>query len=118
VSNIASLELCKELFKVSGWDGTYFLYTKTGRLSTIASMFAYKPLPAYDLGYLLRKLPYKTDLRQLRNAWSASYSNNTYRRYGDGRRDAYAKADTPENAVCQLAIELFKQNILTKEQQS
>lgn len=119
--NVASKELCEKLFKLSRWDNTYFWWNRDeqrvpGKQMVVQSGKIFpSDFPAYDAGYLLRKLPYKVDLRQLRNGWSASFSNNSYRRFGDERRDAYGKADIPEDALCELSIQLFEQEILTKE---
>ena len=73
--------------------------------------------PAYDAGYLLRKLPRRIDLIQLNEerGWLAS-------RTSEGLQAAQFKsnpsgvAQTPEDALCLLAIKLFEENILTKEQ--
>jgi hypothetical protein len=82
--------------ELSGWDG------------------------AYDLGYLLRKLPMWNGTTRLtlqpvvgsiNDRWDASYD------YQDGSSEHDNFADTPEDAVCKLCIELFKQGILQKEHQ-
>lgn len=68
--------------------------------------------PKYDLGYLMAKLPKRTeDIRDTvmlgratdNRGWSVVY------------RDTVCIADTPEDAACELAIALFKQGILTRE---
>ena len=60
--SIANLELCKELFEISTWSSTekywyqdWILQNswKVGHLGQAHE----KNYPAYDLGYLLRKLP-------------------------------------------------------------
>lgn len=84
-------------------------------------------IPAYDLGYVLRKLPaIITDKRQGwtlgsskidDSRYSAYYENDHAQIYGyeaDGTM-LYSVADTPENAVVKLAIELFKQKVLAHE---
>ena len=86
--NTASLELCKELFELSGWDGTAYEhellngkhYTRTLPVKEMTHFDQNTYIPAYDLGYLLRKLP-----------------------------PSIQRADTPEDAASKLAIELFKQ---------
>lgn len=48
--NVASKELCEELYKLSGWhNGTHW--------SIVGEPRAVTDFPKYDLGYLLRKLP-------------------------------------------------------------
>jgi hypothetical protein len=129
--HIASLELSKQLFEVSGWgkptfDGsgeTAFVYYSNA--DEINDDFAnYRPMviekdgnvPAYDLGFLLRKLPkgvttkyangtyYKqVKLEHIKTRWCAYYSSRLS-----------SIADTPEDCAVKLAIELFKQGILVK----
>lgn len=115
--NVASLEFCKELYELSGWDGTYFLYTKNGRVSTVASMFAHKPTPAYDLGYLLRKMP-EVRLETWHNGHVVIKhftSNGVPEKLERLGKHVTSEADNPEDAACKLAIELFKQGVLKKE---
>lgn len=120
--NVASLENCRELHELSGWGESTFCYktvltgdelefraislTKDADVGANARFLC----PAYDLGYLMRKLEgYDVSL---------SYSNQWRRWTAWGHDNQYSQhADTPEDAVCKLAIELFKQNILTKEEQ-
>jgi hypothetical protein len=100
--NTASLELCKELYELSGWN------------APVVSMDG--PTPRYDLGYLLRKLPKHVEDQWLHiapitdNKWAAHYMMMGVKSAG---QDEWA--DTPEDAACKLAIELFKQGILVKE---
>lgn len=137
--NVASLELCKELYELSGWDKHqtddgyhfYMLYWHklgTGEYDLLsrddgiawASFHHYVDCPAYDLGYLLRKLPILDEggwvilpthsddgHKVLWYAWEIEegYYN------ADGNVDYF---DTPEDAAARLAIELLKQGILTK----
>ncbi len=134
----ASLELCRTLSELSGWtdtDKSWFLGSKysstepdwnAGNTDTEDGNGYFKQFPAYDLGYLLRELP-NTESRQHDSTedlyslmitweteiskWKAGYKHNT---------DNYwqlhkAVADTPEDAACKLAIELFKQGVLKRE---
>lgn len=80
--------------------------------------------PAYDLGYLLRELPHFIGDYQLlvmvtygimgrpeTDTWQAGYfkvGNKVGKHLTDG-------LDTPEDAACKLAIEMFKQGILTRK---
>lgn len=109
---IASLELSKTLFELSGWQADNIIY---GDLLPNEKGFK-RPVIAYeyDLGYLLRKLPteYEVDLVAYPlGGWQAGYEFDK----SAGIEAAYKyefHADTPEDAACKLAIELFKQGIL------
>jgi hypothetical protein len=110
--HVANLELCKELFEVSGWDYTTFWWFNdqpenrillASELQNDNGTFKRRISPAYDLGYLLRKLPGNCDLTRLSNGlWKIAHNAR------------FASADTPEDAAAKLAIELFKQGVLTK----
>lgn len=108
MSNVASLELCKELYELSGWEDTEFIwyqdYSKPVHIEV--DVKSYDEAPAYDLGYLLRKLqPNAHNMIFHTGSYTATYD------YGIGQ--AYvATANTPEDAACKLAIELWKQGVL------
>lgn len=106
--NVASLELTKELYELSGWGWD----KKHARFETYtnhpADNNAYGAYPAYDLGFLLRKI-YSTGISihtTEEGQWGAICH--------EFRNKAFF-ADTPENAVAELSIELFKQGILRKD---
>lgn len=101
--NVASLSLCKELYELSGWDSLEYHPNAVGTPITC---------PAYDLGYLLRKLPRGCYIAQTRKGWTAS-SGNAREIFGK-QSPITLNADTPEDAACKLVIELFKQGILKK----
>ena len=127
--NVASLELCKELYELSGWSKTHMLWHKSA--NPMRALSSWLPttteaywsfvkenrgdevltIPAYDLGYLLRKLPPEDkklgylDLCQDGTNWMARYTKLS-------ATMMHAKADTPEDAAAKLAIELFKQGML------
>jgi hypothetical protein len=123
--NVASKELCQELYELSGWDDTYFLYTKTGKISTVASMFSGQPLPAYDAGFLLRKLP--SEIESDGRIYRLRGGKNQYYFFEYQAKDdrdirwwnisPFSK-DFPEDALCALVIKLFKTGLLKKEGQS
>jgi len=57
---VASLELCKELYELSGWDDIEFQWSSIDGKhweAAVSVLFAGATEVAYDLGYLLRKLP-------------------------------------------------------------
>ena len=115
----ANFELSKELYGVSRWgnsidDHTYWSYiVYSGHRAELRHAHRTGSdgikTPAYDLRYLLRKLPRKLRSSVFRlqpltddERWYAGYWKVEY-------------GATPEDAACKLAIELFKQGILTKE---
>jgi hypothetical protein len=133
--HVASLELCRELYKVSGWwpgeltdlglpDRWWnWLEDDDGnniRCVEIANSKSNRhwrfSAPAYDCGYLLRQLALKDVMVGVGKdcPWAAESSreecleaeNQFYTPYGEG--------NTPEDALCKLAIELFKQGILKR----
>lgn len=109
----ANIDICKELFELSGWGDSGYWYSRG--------------YPAYDCDYLLRKLSsfdYKVkgkqgDIMPVRchtfiwqeteHQWRAGYKYNLG---GQRYDDLFIYADTPEEALCKLAIELFKQGAL------
>lgn len=123
--NVASLERCKELYELSGWldtrdqlvkyslkDMPILLPMPKGEIDVAVLAGAVEwTLPAYDLGYLLRKLPAESNVMNIGDKWFRA----THYLGGSGFKHIYKTADTPEDAACKLAIELFKQGILTKE---
>ena len=122
--NVASLELCQELYDLTGWD-----YDDAAHCSHWKGIVVWgrktEGVPAYDLGYLMRKLP--------GNAWAgyagvAPLDDNGYfcRSFAQAYIYTWAKdkdverayslvADTPEDAACKLAIELIRQGILPRQ---
>jgi hypothetical protein len=120
--NVASLELCKELYELSGWQyemGTNgFWYTDHTPDLVVATYVSGDSTPAYDLGYLLRKLP--ESIGEFDN-FIMIKPDNWRVGYGEDSADDCIwwkliwESDTPEDAVAKLAIELFKQGVLKKE---
>lgn len=104
--HVANLELCKELYVVSGWSDPHAPSHYTDDRDFVCSM--------YTLGYLLRKLPrvldtsFKGRISQLRMTASNIYG------YGFDYPDTgyNAHSQSPEDAAARLCIELIKQNIL------
>lgn len=118
--NVASLENCKRLYELSGWDDTDFAYDAEDQLTGYVSailMSTTKYTPAYHAGYLLRKLQPLTIQRGRlfvtydpgNSKWKAGFAA-TYDRWHDEK----GLADTPENALALLAIKLFEENILER----
>jgi hypothetical protein len=117
--DVASLELCKELYELSGWGKTEHVYAIPKEESVegmtpwlrvgVGDSYAWREHPAYDLGYLLRKLPPGAQIAKVSGQWNA---NGPYSAWVD--ENDYYDADTPEDATCTLAIELFKQDVLKR----
>lgn len=124
--NVASLELCRELYELGWWEGTdhaWAYHTNERHLVHLEAGYGvgenWDYAPAYDLGYLLRKLPREVHANQLQLTWN---SNTGYEQWECGyiyirdyEFDPMCWDDTPEDAVAKLAIELFKQGVLTRE---
>lgn len=132
--NVASLDLCKELYELSGWDDTEYVWAQNFFLDgkprikwdvqTNVQSLGYKPganlIPAYDLGYLLRKLPKGVKLFRLTDEIADELVPKDsraahWRIIYELDKHWWLSADTPEDATCKLAIELIKQGILIKE---
>jgi hypothetical protein len=125
---VASLSLCKELFELSGWDdakfGWSYYYDGNQRKGDMVFYRLYQSpswssdCPAYDLGFLLRKLPaiipsevaYESSCLHLMKSSTRYTFSYTHRKH-----KLNSKSDTPEDAAAKLCIELFKQSILIKE---
>lgn len=112
--NIASLEISKKLYEVSGWETDGWLWTNGPNPAeesyvSKADKLKYRHddtfVPAYSAGYLLRKLPANTLLYQFSNTgeWCSVYASV-----------ALEKADTPEDALALLCIKLIEEKILSK----
>lgn len=126
--DVTSRELSKELYKLSGWrykTGTNGVWYDEGQLA-IATWIE-NAIPAYTLGYLLRKLPKEVDMHYLtleicdahdEQEWAADYLRypNQFLVANDPINADTTHASTPENAAAKLAIELFKQGVLIKEE--
>ena len=105
--NVASLSLCKALYEVNGWDDTYFVWREDLPEAVSRVDWDEYDYPAYDLGYLLRKLPVGIHIRRKMDVYQAWLLPKA------GEMSYFAIA--PEDAACRLAVELFKQNILTRK---
>jgi len=136
--NVTSLELSKELYDLSGWNKTDFLWVaaperdegyvvkdKTA-LHALNEMIyqtgkIYNSTFAYDLGYILEKLPLQVTLYKGVNGWTFNQGNITKQNPIDDelyklmRFEQSFKSDKPEEAAGKFAIELFKRGILKKE---
>lgn len=112
LTSVASLNLCRELFAGSGWDGTALNHFSfhDGRETVEASpLFGYisaKGTPAYDLGYLLRRLPPATAIRKRKS--------KEYSAFAPVLKGVLSVDNSPENAAARLAAQLIEHGILPK----
>lgn len=135
--NVASLELSKELYELSGWKDTFNSWEYSDgipagepyltqpelmrRYGLWSTQEVKKQYPAYDLGYLLRKLPEGATVSKFKGGQNFTLPYGCRINFGGNRsnRDLFVKlnklANTPEDAACLLAIELFKQGVLKNE---
>lgn len=116
MSDTASLELSRTLYELSGWYSNPYWYRHPGGMTSLApapdrygEQFK-KVCPAYSFDYLMSKLPRREPewgtgihLKWIVriNEWSAGYV-----------KGIYTQDEDPTNAVCKLAIELWKQGVL------
>lgn len=127
MNNVADLDLCKQLYELSGWDGgedTMYWCRNAGEElkpwnQTEMSEFSYPGfeetgIPAYDLGYLVRKLPEGTHItKAFMSGVQTRHQYNATARMSETWHTGF-EADTPENAAAKLAIELFNQGVLQR----
>lgn len=132
--NVASLENCKTLWELSGWDDTerikvldnpegIWYRDNPGLPKNTRGHLLVRNVPLYDLGYLLRKLPEGVRLWRnktnpiKRSNYKGEWSIGLYASSGYGQ-SSIAKgqqADTPEDCTALMAIELFKSGVLKKK---
>lgn len=121
--NIASLELCKELYELSSWDETEKMHWKPTPLGNLDSNKGVAECPAYDLDYLLTKIPhhisgYHLDMWAYPDEDTEGFAFSYYAPLADGGKGAVAKNlpqrgdKNPTNAACKLTIELIKQGVI------
>jgi hypothetical protein len=115
--NTASLELCKELYELSGWDNGWYSYWGRGIVARDST--EQRICPAYDLGYLLRKLPQNTWVGYVDTSGRRDYAQAKTYAWNEQGNDiikvTQCSADTPEDAACKLAIELCTRDMLRRE---
>lgn len=107
--NVASLENCKRLYELSGWNPRTNWWFADGTIGEQKLLLKRTDEvgPAYDLGYLLRKLPLGESINLF-----------MYRSKGGGwliqwpGRNISGGGTTIEDAVCLLVIQLIEQHII------
>lgn len=125
--NVANLELCRELYALSGlgWDkaadkpdvlGVQQWYSDEHTLEFMVNWREerFKPwVPAYSLGYLLRKLPQTAVVSmQDGNGNVNGYYADSYKLLDRKQEPKRFEADTPEDAACKLLIKLIQEGVV------
>lgn len=113
--HFAEVELCRKLYDVSGWDDTSFKYVGGSRdniqLRPRNKRITAPDVPAYDLGYLVRRLPYPVSVTANQKGFVTTAAMMRHRPpfFNYLARDA-----SPENSTVDVLLEMFKQNVLTR----
>lgn len=138
--DVASYKLCEELYELSGWSGPHWWYrlhgaSKTPTVFHLRSIPQEEDVPAYDLGYLLRSLPATDDLDQSKwekvmdcgipdgfflayemdNPYKASVWRVQFQMEDEVLDSTIFSAYTPEDALCNLFIGLFENDVFESE---
>lgn len=110
--NVADSSLCEELFTLSSWHDTDNWYYD-GAVDAYRGWVDYgtKCSPAYDLGFLIRKLPHVFLAKTKKSGYRARYIKGRWGKNGIEKQITEA-AETPENALCTLAIHLIKEGLI------
>lgn len=105
-------DLSIELYGLSGWEENTLDWH--GENKTYLA-------PKYTLGFLLRQLPYdeiyRTDMARFQGKWTAYlWGPSPFATLGSKNYIVIARGveESPEDAACKLAIELFGKNILKR----
>ena len=120
---VASVDLCQELYKLSGWANTAAFWqddyypdgSHLWNLYDDSELRSGSVVPAYDLGYLMRMLPghyvQKLGNETYTARWTCYAPTAEQRALGTNHLSGSSRT-SPENALCRLAIELFNQGVL------
>jgi len=112
--NVANLELCKELYDLTGWESDHTWAANGSGLKFIVRSNdgelghdIYRLTYAYDLGYLMRNLPTSSIIKK-HNRTGFSKATGDYGAYiWKYKQEKFrVDGDTPEDAACRLAIQL------------
>ena len=111
MSDTASLELCKELYKLSNWRDTDFKWRGVNETKGVIQnyLLSKQPntrlgesnIPAYDLSYIIHRLPREFKLRYSKDFWICEFE-----------KSSWASSVSPEDAAINLALDLFKKKVL------
>ena|SRR3990167_2142342 len=123
--NTTSKDISKRLYELSGWGDrceVYFSWqTKYDKVITTKEQGAedsdgfLRPwaVPAYNLGFLLRKIPANTSIYDWVQIGKHEKDYEVSWWIETDFIDSFS-ADTPEDAVAKLCIQLFESSILKK----
>lgn len=136
LNNVASIDLCRQLYKMSGADDTFAYYYDMGGDNVDLNLNHKRPKkigeptiwgiywPAYDLYYLLDKLTeikpgltlyHNHSLMQWECFYAGKFFDYNYPVGNRGEMHFETMDENPANAVAKMAIQLFKQNALARE---
>lgn len=120
--NVASPELCEQVYKELGWKGTYWNYWRSkisnewvlSHVGAIETREVKERIPAYDLGFLFDTLPREIKLEDGYYALSIMSVHDKWRgAYGGGKYKKFLKqTKLPADVLCKVALELKKAGIL------
>lgn len=122
MSDVAAPDLCKKLHDISGWeDGLnteLYVFDQKGKFVAQVNKESFSIdrfgsfVPAYDLGYLLRRLAENAKMHNIKlhysivqKLWYCGYRSEGSACWGD----------IPEDAAIKLVIRLFKAGVLKKQ---
>lgn len=99
---------------MSGWDDTSFQFIGGSRdkieLVARGARVEAPNVPAYDLGYLVRRLPYSVSVTSTNKGFTTTAAMMRHR---PPFFNYLARDESPENATVDVFLELFRQGVLT-----
>lgn len=128
----ASLEFCEELYTLSRWETPRGQWTMIPAhdIDKSDTFGQFKEIPQYSFGYLIRKLPPNVTVEKLSGLDEDGEDKEYYTAYRlvaeehhggtalecgtEWLRENEHHANTPEDVLAKLAIELFKHGLLKR----
>lgn len=124
--NVASLENCKILYELSGWNPDEWAYDTSYADNWLRHIADFPEgsrerrlvdmIPAYETGFLLRKLPLWVNGFSFRMNMDFVTGTGWVCGYEPTDRMSF-KADTPEDCAAKLCIELIQQKVIKIEEE-
>ena len=116
MQDVASVDICRELYRVSDWTGQYWWWTRHTYedgsegyqlVGEHEAPFTGETIPAYDAAYLAAMLPAFRMGKEGNGSYRAGWMD-----YADRKVIMEASRTSLANAMARLAISLFKEGIL------
>lgn len=116
MQGVASVDICRELYHLSGWKGQYWWWTKRvygdgsegyQLVGEHEAPFTGETIPAYDASYLAAMLPAFRIGKEGNGSYRAGWMD-----YANHKVIMEASRTSLANAMGRLAISLFKHGIL------